>query len=109
MAELKSKFFHILVFHAHLYGDLREFLSLLDKYGKYFYIKHFKLTDNTVSHYHIYFESNVALEPITLKEFFKDFVCSKPMIDIARADKESYRLYMRDNGRYSEQDIVSTF
>ena len=102
----KEKNFQIVVYEAHLLGDIRKCLKLLDNSGKYFYIKHNK--ECSVPHYHIYYVSN---DPISFYDFASMFlvnVANQAEIDIARMGKYPFITYMLQNGKYRLRDIKGT-
>lgn len=98
--------FILLIYEAHLLGDIRKCLKLLDDSGKYFYIKHFK--ENVVPHYHIYFSSNSFVDELQIEELFMKHVASRAYVEPAKMGKYPFITYMLQNDKYRLMDIKGT-
>ena len=96
----------LVIYEAHLLGDIRKCLKLLDNSGKYFYIKHFK--DDAPSHYHIYFSSNGFVDEIQIEALFLKYVASRVFVEPAKMGKYPYIMYMLQNDKYKIRDIKGT-
>ena len=102
----REKTFQILIYEAHLLGDIRKCLKLLDDSGKYFYIKHFK--DDAVPHYHIYFSSNSFVDELQIEDLFMKHVASRIYVEPAKMGKYPFIMYMLQNDKYRLRDIKGT-
>ncbi len=102
----RNKNFQLLVYEAHLLGDIRKCLKLLDNSGKYFYINHFK--DDVASHYHIYFSSNSLVDTLQIEALFLKYVSSRVFVEPARMGKYPFVMYMLQNDKYDLKDIYGT-
>ena len=102
----RQKNFLLVIYEAHLLGDIRKCLKLLDNSGKYFYIKHFK--DDVPPHYHIYFSSNGFVDEIQIEALFIEHVASRVFVEPAKISKYSYITYMLRNDKYEIRDIKGT-
>ena len=98
--------FILLIYEAHLLGDIRKCLKLLDDSGKYFYIKHYK--NITAPHYHIYFNSNSLVDTCQIEDLFMKHVASKFYVESAKMGKYPYIAYMLQNDEYRLKDIKGT-
>ena len=102
----REKNFQIVVYEAHLLGDIRKCLKLLDNSGEYFYIKHFK--DDTPTHYHIYFNSNSFVDELQIESMFLKYVSSRAFVEPAKMGKYPFIMYMLQNDKYRMRDIKGT-
>ena len=98
--------YQILVNEAHLLGDIRKSLKLLDGLGKYFYIKHYKDTD--APHYHIYFRSSSFDNGLEIQEFFLKNISTKVYVERVRMGVKPFIMYFLQNGKYKKRDIKGT-
>ena len=103
----RNKVYDVLVYDAHLYGELDKCMNILAPQGKYFYIKHDK--DGISPHYHIYFTFNELVRLSTVEILFQHYVCSKSFIKVATMGKYPMIQYMLQNGKYDESDIKSNY
>ena len=102
----REKNFQIVVYEAHLLGDIQKCLKLLDNSGKYFYIKHFK--DDAPTHYHIYFNSNSLVDELQIESMFLKYVSSRVYVEPAKMGKYPFITYMLQNNKYRMRDIKGT-
>ena len=102
----KTTTFNVLIYEAHLLDKIKKVMKLLDKYGKYFYIKHYK---NVIApHYHIYYQSNIPTTENDIQIMFTELVATKIFEQEYRGSKERYVEHLLSNGEYKIRDIVST-
>ena len=102
-----TRTFEILVCEAHLLGKIRKCMRLLDKSGKYFYIKHYK--NDVAPHYHIFYLSNNVTTADKVRRLFESFVTTKAYVNEYRfSDKEACIDYMLGYNKYKRKEIVST-
>ena len=102
----KAKTFNILIYEAHLLGEMKKVMKLLKKRGKYFYIKHYK--NDIVPHYHIYYESDILTTEYDVQALFSKYVASKVFEQEYIGSKMSYIEYLLGHNEYKRSDIVST-
>ena len=98
--------FQIVIYEAHLLGDIRKCLKLLDNSGKYFYIKHSE--DDVLPHYHVYFSSNGFTDEIEIEAFFLEHIASSVFVEPAKMGKYPFITYMLQNDKYKIRDIKGT-
>ena len=101
-----SRTFNVLIYEAHLLGKIEKVMKLLDKHGKYFYIKHNKY--DVAPHYHIYYLSNRVKTEEEVVSIFQNNVATKVFADVMRGDKQGYIEYLLGYNEYKRSDIVST-
>ena len=102
----REKNFQLVIYEAHLLGDIRKCLKLLDSSGKYFYIKHYK--DTAPSHYHISFVSNSFVDELQVEALFLKYVASRVFVEPAKMGKNPFIMYMLQNDKYRIRDIKGT-
>ena len=102
----REKNFILLIYEAHLLGDIRKCLKLLDDSGKYFYIKHDK--NDIAPHYHIYYSSNSLVDECQVENLFMKHVASRVYIQPANMGKYPFITYMLQNDEYRMKDIKGT-
>ena len=101
-----SRKFNIVIYEPHLLGNIKDLMRLLDKYGKYFYIRH--TGENITPHYHIYFLSRNFMKTLMVKELFEEYIANRVFVDTTELDRECLVEYFLCGGEYSLSDIVST-
>ena len=104
--ERKTKIYQLLLYEAHLLGDIKKCLKIIDRFGTYFYIKHYK--DTEAAHYHFYFASENFTDELQIKTLFEKYVASRVHVEKARMDKYSMINYMLQDDKYSFKDIKAT-
>ena len=101
-----SRKFNIVIYEPHLLGNIKDLMRLLDKYGKYFYIRH--TGENITPHYHIYYLSRNHTKTLLVKELFEEYIANRVFVDTTELDRECLVEYFLCGGEYSLSDIVST-
>ena len=101
-----SRTFNVLIYEAHLLGEIEKVMKLLDKHGKYFYIKHYK--NDVAPHYHIYYLSNRFKTEEEIVSIFENNIATKVFADVMRGDKQGFIEYLLGYNEYELSDIVST-
>ena len=102
----RSRKFILIVYEPHLIGKLENTIKLLDKYGKYFYIRH--SNEDITPHYHIYFESKERTTPKEIAALFEKFISNRVFVEIPPCSKKIYVNYFLEGDTYTTADIVTT-
>ena len=102
----KATTFNVLIYEADLLGKMKKVMKLLEKHGKYFYIKHYK--NDIAPHYHIYYKSNTFTTEHDVHELFSKLVATKVFEKEYIGPKKSYIEYLLGHNEYKRSDIVST-
>ena len=101
-----SRTFNVLIYEAHLLGKIEKVMKLLDKHGKYFYIKHYK--NDVAPHYHIYYLSKNNTTEDEIVSLFENKVATRAFVQSFRGAKQGYIEYLLGYNEYKRSDIVST-
>ena len=102
----RTRKFNLIVYEPHLIGKLENTIKLLDKYGKYFYIRH--SNEDITPHYHIYFESKERTTQKEIRALFEKYISNRIFVSIAISSKKTYVNYFLEGDTYTMADIVST-
>ena len=101
----RKKAYHIIIQQKDLVTNIEEYVKILDKYGKYFYIYHYKY--GVQPHYHIYYCHNSSIDEIEAEDLAFNNLVKQAFVHETMG-KNPTLLYMLQNGKYALSDIVST-